>query len=91
MSEAAATVDTGSNGVAPPQPSAGEPVPAHLDARFKELVAAKNAAIAEAATMRAELDALKPVASEILVEHVTLDQLRNVTRPAPTPNAVRIK
>jgi hypothetical protein len=37
------------------------------------------------------LDALKPVASEILVEHVTLDQLRNVTRPAPTPNAVRLK
>lgn len=37
------------------------------------------------------LDALKPVASEILVEHVTLDQLRNVSRPAPTPNAVRIK
>jgi hypothetical protein len=37
------------------------------------------------------LDALKPVASEILIEHVTLDKLRNVTRPAPTPNAVRIK
>lgn len=37
------------------------------------------------------LDALKPIASEILVEHVTLDKLRNVTRPVPTPNAVRIK
>jgi hypothetical protein len=37
------------------------------------------------------LDALKPVTSEILVEHVTLDNLRNVTRLAPTPNAVRIK
>jgi hypothetical protein len=37
------------------------------------------------------LDALKPITSEILVEHVTLDQLRNVTRPTPTPNAVRIK
>lgn len=37
------------------------------------------------------IDALKPIASEILVEHVTLDQLRNVTRPYPTPNAVRLK
>jgi hypothetical protein len=37
------------------------------------------------------VDALKPVSSEILVEHVTLDKLRNVTRPAPTSNAVRIK
>jgi hypothetical protein len=37
------------------------------------------------------LDALKPIASEILVEHVTLDKLRNVTRPTPTENAVRIK
>jgi hypothetical protein len=37
------------------------------------------------------LETLKPIASEILVEHVTLDQLRNVKRPAPTPNAVRIK
>jgi hypothetical protein len=37
------------------------------------------------------LETLKPIASEILVEHVTLDQLRNVTRPAPTPHAVRIK
>jgi len=37
------------------------------------------------------LDALKPITSEILVEHVTLDQLRNVNRPAPTHNAVRIK
>jgi len=37
------------------------------------------------------LDALKPVTSEILMEHVTLDNLRNVTRSAPTPNAVRIK
>jgi hypothetical protein len=37
------------------------------------------------------LETLKPITSEILVEHVTLDKLRNVTRPAPTPNAVRIK
>ena len=37
------------------------------------------------------VEALKPIASEILVEHVTLDHLRNVTRPAPTSNAVRIK
>jgi hypothetical protein len=37
------------------------------------------------------LETLKPISSEILVEHVTLDQLRNVSRPAPTPNAVRIK
>ena len=37
------------------------------------------------------IESLKPIASEILVEHVTLDQLRNVTRPYPTPNAVRLK
>ena len=37
------------------------------------------------------LEALMPVASEILVDHVrTLDQLRNV-RQVPTPNAQRIK
>jgi hypothetical protein len=37
------------------------------------------------------IDALKPIASEILVEHVTLDKLRNVTRPSPTDKAQRIK
>jgi hypothetical protein len=37
------------------------------------------------------LEALKPIASELLVEHVTLDQMRNLKRPAPTSNAVRIK
>ena len=35
------------------------------------------------------LEALKPIASELLVEHVTLDQLKNVTKPPP--NSVRIK
>jgi hypothetical protein len=35
------------------------------------------------------IEALKPIASELLVEHVTLDQLKNVTKPPP--NATRIK
>ena len=35
------------------------------------------------------IDALKPITSELLVEHVTLDQLKNVTKPPP--NATRIK
>jgi hypothetical protein len=36
------------------------------------------------------IDALKPITSELLVEHVTLDQLRNVSNK-PSPNATRIK
>lgn len=37
------------------------------------------------------LQALEPITSELLVEHVKLDQLRNVTRPYPTDKAQRIK
>lgn len=52
----------------------------------------KTAHISEA---RPIVEALQPVASEILVEHVPmsklLHELQSGARPAPTPNAVRIK
>lgn len=52
----------------------------------------KTVPLAEA---RPIVEALHPVASEILVESVPmsklLHELQNGTRPTPTPNAARIK
>jgi hypothetical protein len=53
---------------------------------------AKTVPLSEA---RPIVEALHPVASEILAEHVPmsklLHELQSGARPAPTPNAVRIK